>query len=753
MDNHPLKILLQLHLASDTHAVLHLPYVLTTLNAEALQPSAHTQKWITRIYSLLHSKDASVRWAGLCIALRTSVNSRPVMIKCAQSWITATLPVLLKNEAPAALKATIRLLRFIFAEAVNYPEFQRQVATPNVPKLSLALVPLAEKTDNEEVQVLVLETLTHLVPLYPTLHRALLQSLSNLALRFLNGSAPRPTPTPLLHSASSLYSVLHHTSGKVGAGNQWKKSLDDTLSFAWGALQNLRTTFTNAGTQDPPISVALHLDRLKVAVTVLCDLMQTSNLRPVLLPVGSLAKLCVALLSRTTEEQVEGYIDPIIHSLEISVVPHIWEFGCCLTEGLAKCAQIHLTPHLPQILLYIARHLEGDYTPARRIRFLRAASALLGHCPALNDPTLPSRLARAVLPSLATLLASPSHAQRDDGINASGAKSRKGKKRARGYEGDEVFRKQEIVCPNREDGEVVLAALDVFQRLVQSATLNPAVQSIIGRVLLALYISLPQIPPSLFSLNLSLYGQVYEAVQRICIEIGIGTTSTMSKSLSLFIGNSFRGFKPAGVLRDIDLMLHPRVPPLIRVLPHVEILSLFRAEEGQEEKDARRDLGLISNEEAQPAASDTTPSATPIAADTVDVNATTDAAPPVIPRTAQSSLVKTPPPPALVAAAQSAMDATSTNVTSAVMPSINTQTASMVALQATEPRFSGSSTLPPSPGPLPPSSKISPFVSAPQVLSMTPAQLPTVPVTMQISEEDENEPMPAINLSSDSEEE
>lgn len=72
---------------------------------------------------------------------------------------------------------------------------------------------------------------------------------------------------------------------------------------------------------------------------------------------------------------------------------------------------------------------------------------------------LPSRLARAVLPSLSTLLALQSQAQRDDDANTSGAKGRKGKKRTRGYEGDEVFKTREIVCPSKEDGEVVLAAL------------------------------------------------------------------------------------------------------------------------------------------------------------------------------------------------------------------------------------------------------------------------------------------------------
>ena len=94
MDAHPLKVLLQLHLSSDANASLHLPHILSSVNTEILQPSAHTQKWTARVHSLLHSRDASARWAGLCIALQTSVFSRQLMTESAQGWATVTLPML-----------------------------------------------------------------------------------------------------------------------------------------------------------------------------------------------------------------------------------------------------------------------------------------------------------------------------------------------------------------------------------------------------------------------------------------------------------------------------------------------------------------------------------------------------------------------------------------------------------------------------------------------------------------------------------
>ena len=95
-----LKTLLQVHLASDAHAVLHLPYVLSTLDAAAFQSSEHVQKWIARISSLILSKDAGARWAGLCIALQTAGLSRDLMLECAQTWVGAAMPLLSVRMSP-----------------------------------------------------------------------------------------------------------------------------------------------------------------------------------------------------------------------------------------------------------------------------------------------------------------------------------------------------------------------------------------------------------------------------------------------------------------------------------------------------------------------------------------------------------------------------------------------------------------------------------------------------------------------------
>lgn len=95
-----------------------------------------------------------------------------------------------------------------------------------------------------------------------------------------------------------------------------------------------------------------------------------------------------------------------------------------------------------------------------RNSFLRALSFILSECP-LGDSLLASRLARAVLPSLTSLLDAQSDVQREENTSINTSKGRKGKKRARGYEGDELFKTtKEVMLPTKEAEDVVLLALE-----------------------------------------------------------------------------------------------------------------------------------------------------------------------------------------------------------------------------------------------------------------------------------------------------
>ncbi|KAJ7498714.1 rRNA processing/ribosome biogenesis-domain-containing protein [Mycena latifolia] len=588
---HPLKALLQLQLGSDSYAVLHLPYILSSLTTDSLLPSPHSSKWTARINSLLHSKAADARWAGLCIAHKTSVLSRSTMIECAQSWIGIALPVLSKKEATPILSASVRLLRVVFSAAADVPEFQRQVATPNVTKFTAALIQLAEKHVDVDFKTLILSTLTLLIPLYPTLHKTSHPALSRLCLSFLNGSPFKPPNTLLRSAASRLYAVLHFTGGKVGAANLWRKAIDDTLAFGWTSFLSLRSTFVvdgrvpqlppGAATEEPLVAIPLNVDRLRCSILVFCDLLKTTTHRPVQVPLGPLTKFAIALLSSTTDGKVDRHIDQGVRAMEAAVTPEIWKSACELITCLANCVRHHLTPSLARIVTCITFHLEQPLTASERLPFLTTLQSVLTTCHPLHAPVVVTRLGKAIIPLLSVVLAKQADAR--DEADAPG-RSKKSKKRAREYEGDEVFKiSREVVCVTVAEGDALLAAFAVLHIVLRNPHLSPAVHSIACRVTLSILLALPQMPPASLSPDPKFHARLLQQVQALSTELGAGSPGDMSKSLGLVLNATLRDVH---VYNSLEVLLHPRLPPL----------SLFRAEESQEESDTCRALGIIGME-------------------------------------------------------------------------------------------------------------------------------------------------------------
>ena len=85
----------------------------------------------------------------------------------------------------------------------------------------------------------------------------------------------------------------------------------------------------------------------------------------------------------------------------------------------------------------------------------------------MYDSVIVSRLVRATLPLLAILLSKRPRVGIENEQASGQGKSKRGKKWARSYEGDEVFRVgHEIVCSTAEEGDVLLASVDRKGRAV-----------------------------------------------------------------------------------------------------------------------------------------------------------------------------------------------------------------------------------------------------------------------------------------------
>ncbi|KAF9646174.1 hypothetical protein BDM02DRAFT_3100296, partial [Thelephora ganbajun] len=625
MDNHRLRTWLQLHLATDASAVTNLPFVLKSLTEDDFLSQAHVQKWTIRINSLIHSKDPGARWAGLSIALRTATLSRGIMNECAHGWITATLPTLFKNETLPCIKACIRLIRFIFSSNAGHAEFQRQVILPNIVKFSQALIEISGKYESEKLKVLCLETLAQLVLLFPSSHKQLHASLSTLTLEYLNGSSPAPSPKKLMTAASKLYAVLPCTGGKVGASNLWRKSVDETLDFTQGALSWLKADFQgvdslmadNPPTQeDPMIYIPLNLDRLCAGITVLCYLLSSPTPRPVQVPMGQLSRLCITLLSCDATEQSGDYVDSSLIDMRGSTLPAIWEIAADLTECLLTRYAVYLLPNMSQILSCVAHHLERKRSPLHTLPFLRILVAACAHSRAMSNAILANRLVRAIIPYLTKPILPQLETRNVEVTDAGGSSKRKGKKRARGYEGDEVFKTNPgvlLAWPHEE--RVVMLSIEALRLLSRDTGISPEVYSVSSRLLLSLFLHLSRLPPSLISKDLTFHNKLSSKLQNVCIELASTKSAALGRALPLLM-NLFEQSvnvpwdraESSGIL---DILLHPKLPPLVRPLPPMENISLFRVEESEVERKLRIMLGLASSEDPEPVVSAQEPSREP----------------------------------------------------------------------------------------------------------------------------------------------
>jgi len=171
---------------------------------------------------------------------------------------------------------------------------------------------------------------------------------------------------------------------------------------------------------------------------------------------------------------------------------------------------------------------------------------------------------------------------------------------------------------------------------------------------------------------------------------------------------------------NIGVLLHPRLPPLVRSMPHVESLALFKAEESQEEADALSALGVESIHSKGTCDQD------------VEMKDCQSMVIPIsqIPSRTAPSVPESPPiaQPSFLPQPQSIDDQRR-----AIQP----------LLQPTTIKVKGTATDPPS----------QPTTSFPSTSHRPTAPTVSVPIPIPAQDDDEDEEMPIINMDSDSDEE
>ncbi|KAJ1308369.1 hypothetical protein OPQ81_004077 [Rhizoctonia solani] len=514
---HPLELLLQNQLGTDESAIKYLPNVLNALQqADIFGEARVLGKWNARIHSFLHSREGASRWVGLYLARYTALGSRQILVDNSQGWVGVVLPMLSKPEPPPNHYAAIRLLSYIFTAVTDMPEFQRQVVIPNVQKYSQALLAIAKNPESEfELKLLCIDSLTQLTTYHPSHHKAIHQQLFNFTLEHLQGSFPLPSNAPLvvenkssslITSVVRLHASLALTGGKVGAGMIWRQSLDSTMGTIWVVLETLRSTYLDVPRPsttiapfslpelpaDPALAGPIALDRFRSMIHLLVYLLETPTSRPVSIPLGQLAHLALTLLRFSTISQPQStnmVYEAVQRVNEVAVVPELCVAGCMLAQKLAQTCGKLFTPYVSQIFVAITLQLEQNITAEHRTRLLATIPPLLANTHNPSPSTSYNRLAAQVLKVLTPLLPS----SRTYTQTQMPQENAKGKKRAR-YEGDELFashpssNSSSLQLPTHD--ELHIAALLALAALLP--TLPTTTQTTIHRTWLALLLHLPR---------------------------------------------------------------------------------------------------------------------------------------------------------------------------------------------------------------------------------------------------------------------
>lgn len=510
----------------------------------------------------------------------------------------------------------MRYLRLVLGAAAGHLEFQRQVAAPAVPKISAALLHIAENSFDANIRVLATQVLSQLVMSYPSQHKALSSKLFALCYGVFGGSSPQPTDSRLLDVTADLFSTLHYLGGKVGGANTWRSCLDAVLHASWAAWTALRTTFSNSMTHlsgktlnmegttpsyfgslpaDPLVANALCLDRLACNITAICALLRAPVQRPVKVPTGSLVTFSYALLACTGEEQQsDRFVDPQIRALEVEALPQIWMHGCRLLSCLCQATRKLVTPSASRLITTIACQLERNQENSRRSAFLRVACDILIHCSVVSSSIAVTRLIKTTIASLSQFYL-PQSVQ--GGIAPAQFQSKTGKKRVRDFQdSDALSTRQQVLCATGDSCNAILVALDVIHEVLKNAELPLPVRSLSTRVLLSLLLSLPSTPPQSLSHDLNVYSRLVKRVREICLDNALGT-SEMSRFVELVL----RCCAPEGgqdptscakLQSYVDLLIHPRRPPPTQRLPSLDFLSLSSVEDSKDEAGTRQAHGL-----------------------------------------------------------------------------------------------------------------------------------------------------------------
>ncbi|KAI9288705.1 rRNA processing/ribosome biogenesis-domain-containing protein [Umbelopsis sp. AD052] len=229
-------------LADENHIESNLPFVLESISNNRYLDDESSDlskfhKWITRLNSLLHSKNSTARWASISLIKATCEQSSKLYHANVASWVLNILNILTRPEPTSVHDMAIKTLTLLFAKTADKPEVQREVTSPNLPKFNHTLLNLS---GNRDLLPAIFDAFMSGFTHFPTTSRPAADNCRKLCLSLLDGSSDNRFE--LTEKAASCLSTIFLTATVANRGEMWRNTAMRLLGTANRSLDRLFDT-------------------------------------------------------------------------------------------------------------------------------------------------------------------------------------------------------------------------------------------------------------------------------------------------------------------------------------------------------------------------------------------------------------------------------------------------------------------------------------------------------------------------------
>ncbi|KAJ5182736.1 hypothetical protein N7492_000352 [Penicillium capsulatum] len=307
--------------------------------------AVQVHKLKTRLASLLQDRSVEGRWTAVVLAKAAVEAGQWEILRGYEPIVRSLIGVLAKPDPASTRKMCIITLTRIFHLTYQYPTLVREITTPHLPgfitaalNLISVLVKLPSGSSrkakvNSPFTETVLHAVLELMPRHPTIFRPFGLQLRSLLTEIIGSSPPAYFPGPVVDVAEQVFSSLHKCAPKDKAGTGWSDDCRSTILSIhrtadhvfravveqWESVDTTlapaRQTLSKEVADDGPDSLrfpgwkGIHsgTDRIVVLLRILSRFISMPSAAPVALPLGTILDLTSRLTSVTAPlDSAEG---------------------------------------------------------------------------------------------------------------------------------------------------------------------------------------------------------------------------------------------------------------------------------------------------------------------------------------------------------------------------------------------------------------------------------------------------------------